>query len=108
MLFKILEIRIKSPILVSILQALYTGPSAAIKGSKFIFETFSGCRQGGIESPVIFNIYLDFVLRCAEYEVLKKHRTPVLICNRCTLFQSSTAQYLRAQWLKMLDNDLIC
>ena len=71
MLFEILEIRIKSPILVSILKALYTGTSATIKGSKFIFKTFRGCRQGGVESPVIFNIHLDFVLRCAEHEVVK-------------------------------------
>ena len=72
MLFKILEIRTKSPILVKILKAFYTGTSAAIKGSKMFFQTFSGCRQGGVESPVIFNIYVDFVLRCAEHEVLQK------------------------------------
>ena len=71
MLFKILEIRIKSPVIVNILKALYTGTSAAIKGSKVVFDTKTGCRQGGVESPVIFNIYLDFVLRCAEKEVLE-------------------------------------
>ena len=26
-----------------------------------------------MESPVLFNIYIDFVLRCAEYEVLQKY-----------------------------------
>ncbi len=72
MLFKILAIRIKSPILVNILKAFYTGTSAAIKGSKIFFKTFSGCRQGGVESPIIFNIYLDFVLRCVEHEVLQR------------------------------------
>ena len=72
MLFKVLEIRLKSPIIVNILKVFYTGTSAAIKGSKLIFKTFTGCRQGGIESPVLFNIYLDFVLRCVEDEVLKK------------------------------------
>ena len=69
MLFKILKIRTESPVLVKILKALYTGTSAAIKGSKQFFQVFSGCRQGGIESPVIFNIYLDFVLRRAEHEI---------------------------------------
>ena len=34
MLFKILEIRLKSPLLVKILKALYTGTSEAVKGSK--------------------------------------------------------------------------
>ena len=72
MLFKVLEIRIKSPILVSILKLFYTGTTAAIKGSKVFFKTFTGCRQGGLESPVLFNIYMDFVLRCAEKEVLQK------------------------------------
>ncbi len=72
MLFKILEIRLKSPIIVNILKTLYTGTSAAIKGSKIFFKTLTGCRQGGVESPVIFNIFLDFVLRCAEHEVLQK------------------------------------
>ena len=73
MLFKILDIRLKSPILVRILKLFYTGTSAAIKGSKIFFKTFSGCRQGGLESPVLFNIYLDFVLRCVEYDVLQRY-----------------------------------
>ena len=72
MLFKILEIRIKSPILVNILKAFYTGTSGSIKGSKVFFQTITGCRQGGVESPVILNIYLDFVLRCVEHEVLQR------------------------------------
>ena len=72
MLFKVLDIRINSSILVNILNFFYTGTSAAIKGSKVFFQTFTGCRQGGLESPVLFNIYMDFVLRCAEYEVLQK------------------------------------
>ena len=55
-----------------LLKVFYTDTSAAIKGSKTFFETFTGCRQGGLESPVIFNVYMDFVLRCAEYEVLQQ------------------------------------
>ena len=66
MLFKVLEIRIKSPILVNILKVFYTGTSAAIKGSKIFFETFTGCRQGGLESPVLFVVCMDFVLICSE------------------------------------------
>ena len=71
MLFKVLDIRIKFPILVNILKLFYTGTSAVIKGSKVFFSTFTGCCQGGLESPVLFNIYMDFVLRCAEHEVLQ-------------------------------------
>ena len=47
MLFKILEIRLKSPILVNILKVFYTGTSAAIKSSKLFLKTFIGCRHGG-------------------------------------------------------------
>ena len=72
MMFKVLEIRLKSPILVNILKVFYTGTSAVIKGSKTFLKTFTGCRQGGLESPVLFNVYMDFVLRCAEYEVLQR------------------------------------
>ena len=72
MMFKVLDIRLKSPILVNILRVFYTGTSAVIKGSKTFFKTFTGCRQGGLESPVLFNVYMDFVLRCAEYEVLQQ------------------------------------
>ena len=38
MLFKILDIRLKSPILVKILKVFYTGTSAAIKGSKIFLK----------------------------------------------------------------------
>ena len=70
MLFKVLSIRTKAFMLASILKALYTGTIAAIKNTVDHFQVHTGCRQGGIESPVLFNIYMDFVLRCAEHEVL--------------------------------------
>ncbi len=108
MLFKILEIRLKSPLLVRILKALYTGTSAAVKGSKTIFETFMGCRQGGLESPVLFNIYLDFVLRCVEEEILKKFpktglQYSYLIPGHCSTRQQRSIHGLSGiQRLKML------
>ena len=37
MMFKVLDIRLKSPILVNILRVFYTGTSAVIKGSKTFF-----------------------------------------------------------------------
>ena len=72
-LFKCPEIRLKSPRLVSILRALYTGTKAYMKGSKHLFDTLVGCRQGALESPILFNIYMDFVVRVARHEVLKEH-----------------------------------
>ena len=73
MLFSVLAIRTKAPKLTAILKALYTGTIAAIKHTIDQFQVHTGCRQGGIESPVLFNIYMDFVLRCAEHQVLIKH-----------------------------------
>ena len=75
MLFKVLSIRTKAFMLTSILKALYTGTITAIKNTVDHFQVHTGCRQGGIESPVLFNIYMDFVLRCAEHEVLEKFRS---------------------------------
>lgn len=108
MLFKILEIRTASPVLVKILKALYTGTSAAIKGSKQLFQVFSGCRQGGIESPIIFNIYLDFVLRCAEHEILERFpdtglHYSYLIPGHCSTRQQRSVQGLSGvQRLRMI------
>ena len=98
-LFKILEIRLKSPVLVNILKAFYTGTSAAIKGSKTVFKTFTGCRQGGVESPVLFNIYLDFLLRCAEHKVLQKYPNTGLQYSYLTPGHCSTREQRRIHGL---------
>ena len=71
-LFRVLEIRMQCPTLISILRALYTGTKACIKCSAQYFETLVGCRQGGVESPPAFNVYLDFVIRCAKHEIIQK------------------------------------
>ena len=73
MLFFVVDIRTKAPKLTSILKSLYTGTKAAIKNTVDSFQVHTGCRQDGIESPVLFNIYMDFVLRCVEHEVLLKY-----------------------------------
>ena len=73
MLFSVVGIRTKAPKLTSILKSLYTGTKASIKNTIENFEVHTGCRQGGIESPVLFNIYMDFVLRCVEQEVLLRY-----------------------------------
>lgn len=49
MFLKVLIFRSRAPKLVSIFDK---------------FHVHTGCRQREIESPVLFNIYMDFVLRC--------------------------------------------
>ena len=48
------------------IRVLYTGTKAYVKGSKHPFDILVGCRQGALESPVLFNIYMDFVVRVAR------------------------------------------
>ena len=48
---------------------MYMGTTASIKGMKSAFEVLVGCRQGGQESPVLFNYYFDFVLKVAAAEI---------------------------------------
>ena len=50
-----------SPILIEILEKLYRQTSLLYDGK--VFETTSGVRQGGPESPFLFNLYIDFVMR---------------------------------------------
>ena len=68
-MFKIIEFRTGLPTLVKLLKCIYVGTTAAIALSENIFVTFCGCRQGGLESPYLFNIFLDFVLRCAIQKI---------------------------------------
>ena len=72
MLFDILLIRLGCKVIVNLLRELYCNTTAAIKASRETFRTFIGCRQGAKESPCLFNIYLDFVLRIIEHEVLQR------------------------------------
>ena len=66
-LFRVLEFRTGAKILVYILRKLYDGTTAYISGTKVHFDILTGCRQGGLESPTLFNYYFDFVLKvCAE------------------------------------------
>ena len=50
---------------------MYEGTTASIKGSKAKFDVLVGCRQGGQESPCLFNYYFDYVLKVAADEIDK-------------------------------------
>ena len=71
-LFRILEFRTGAKILVYILRKLYDGTTAFISGTKTHFDILVGCRQGGLESPTLFNYYFDFVLKICAEEIDRK------------------------------------
>ena len=72
-LFSVINIRTKAPKVTFLLKALSTGTKAFIKNTVNSFQVHTGCRQEIIESPVLFNIYMDFILSCVEHDVLLKY-----------------------------------
>ena len=48
---------------------MYENTTASIRGSTAKFDVLIGCRQGGQESPCIFNYYFDYVLKVAAHEI---------------------------------------
>ena len=72
-LFRVLEFRTGAKILVYILRKLYDRTKAYIAGTKTKFDILIGCRQGGLESPTLFNYYFDFVLKVCAEEIDRKY-----------------------------------
>ena len=71
-LFRVLTLRTGATHLIAILQAMYKSTTASILGMKAKFEVLVGCRQGGQESPCLFNYYFDYVLKVASHEIDKQ------------------------------------
>ena len=42
-----------------------------ISGTKVQFDILCGCRQGGLESPTLFNYYFDFLLKVCTEEIYR-------------------------------------
>ena len=68
-LFRVLEFRTGAQFLVHLLSELYHDTTAYISGTKTKFNVNIGCRQGGLESPTLFNYYFDFVLGVCAHEI---------------------------------------
>ena len=71
-LFKVLDLRTGASHLIAILYKMYQGTTASILGMKENFQVLVGCRQGGQESPCIFNYYFDYVLKVAAFDIDKQ------------------------------------
>ena len=76
-LFKTIKQRLKSDIdckLFDLLETLYSSTTTALAGhelEKFVIEL--GVRQGGSESPLLFNLYIDYVMRVFLSECAKQN-----------------------------------
>ena len=70
-LFRVLKIRTGASHLVAILQKMYEDTTASIRGMTDTYDVLIGCRQGGQESPCLFNYYFDYVLKVVAYEINK-------------------------------------
>ena len=70
-LFRALEFQTGASFLFHILQLMYRRTTASIKGMKTKFDILVGCRQGGQESPVVFNYYFEFILKVSAAEIDK-------------------------------------
>ena len=69
LLFRVLDTRRGCSHLISLLKAVYLETSASITGLRKSFPVKSGCRQGGIESPILFNIFFDTVCRVLDHKL---------------------------------------
>ena len=69
LLFRVLEMRTGAKHICAILKKMYEATTASIRGTKTKFDVLMGCRQGGQESPCLFNIYFDYVLRVAAEKI---------------------------------------
>lgn len=71
-IFRVAAYRFQAPDVIGILRKLYECTWAKVRGSKVKFDILTGCRQGGLESPSIFNCYFDFVLKICSEQIDKK------------------------------------
>ena len=68
-LFDSIKLRFRegeSPKVFDLLEKLYQNTTLTHEESNSSFITSSGVRQGGPESPVLFNLFIDFVMRVFE------------------------------------------
>ena len=94
MLWKVLRLRFgpENEKIVEIFQKVYENTSAKLDGVEELIAIELGLRQGGQESPMLFNYWLDTVLRVALYKIkccFKNREEPGIkhdfsISNECT------------------------
>ena len=93
-LFKCLEIRLKSPFsypycAYCILARRHVWKEVSICSTQSLVR----CRQGELESHVLFNVYMDFVVRVARQDVLKERLDAGMRVEYCIPNELSPREY---------------
>ena len=64
----------ENDLLFELLQSLYSNTKTSINGDlDNVLKTYVGVMQGGPESPFLYNLYMDYVLRIFVLECKKKN-----------------------------------
>lgn len=97
--------------LVEILEAIYRETTTELAGHpEQIFELMSGVRQGGPESPTLYNLFMDYVMRAFVNECASKNikfqKIKYRIRTSASTSRSSRSGTLVLDWIGYAD-DLI-
>lgn len=117
-LFKILRQRFgddnNSNANISVLEALYSKTSAHLDSDEveLAFETIAGVRQGGPESPSLFCLLMDWVMRIFEIRAKKmglkgvelKYRIATSATNRAERSECPSSGLLNLLWVAFADD----
>lgn len=68
---QVLKIQTGAHHLIALLQKMYEGTTASIRGMTTKFHVLIGCRQDGQESPCLLNYYFDYVLKITAHKIDK-------------------------------------
>lgn len=99
--------------LIELLEALYDHTTTSLaEDPANVFEIFSGVRQGGPESPPLFNLFLDYVMRVfieeckkADVKFLKlEYRVPATATNREERMKNTAAGTHVVDWIGYADD----
>ena len=99
--------------MISLLEALYSYTTTALAETpEEIFELTVGVRQGGPESPMLYNLYMDFVMRIFM-ESCKQHKIKFLKLNykipaSASTSKRETAGVFTIDWCGYADDLSLC
>ena len=94
--------------IIKLIESMYSKTECNLKGDKASFQTTSGVRQGGTESPTCYNLYADHVMevfcqRCEEAGI-RFVKIPFKIPGECSDTGKIAAGLAILKWLGYADD----